>query len=85
MTDYKAIDLRTALLEELAHTPAGYLQTAAALAISVRRSVIPQPTSGEIVGALIRLENDGLLTRVDNPLHGPRFAITDAGRAALKS
>lgn len=85
MTDYKDIDLRTALLEELAHTPAGYLQTAPALALSVRRSVIPQPSLDEITAALTRLENDGLLTRVDNPLHGPRYAITDAGRAALKS
>lgn len=83
MTDYKDIDLRTSLLEELAHTPAGYLQTAAALALSVRRSVIPQPSAGEIADALLRLENDGLLTRVDNPLHGPRYAITDAGKAML--
>ena len=85
MTTNREKTLRLALLNELAHTPAGYLQPAAALTGSMRFYLCPPPEEQELTAALTRLENDGLLTRVDNPLHGPRYAITDTGRAALKS
>lgn len=75
--------IRLAVLQELANTPPAYLQTPEALRASTRLLVIPPPADAAIDSAITRLENDGLLTRTDSALRGPRYSITDAGRAAL--
>lgn len=77
--------IRLAVLQELANTPAAYLQPLEALRASTRLLVVPPPADAAIEAAITRLENDGLITRADSALRGPRYAITDAGRAALNS
>ena len=47
--------IRAAILEELANTPAKYMQPQKALVASVRLSVVPPPTEAELDEALARL------------------------------
>ena len=77
--------LHLTLLEQLAHTPAPYLQGRDALFHNAQWAVVPQPTYTELDAALEELEKEGYVTSVRNPLLGLRYSITDAGRAALKS
>ena len=77
--------LHLTILDQLAHTPAPYLQSRDGLYHSVQWAVVPQPTYTEVDAALAEMEKDGYITAVRNPLLGLRYAITDAGRAALKA
>ena len=75
--------IRTALLEELANTPRGYMQPQKALAASVRLSIVPPPTEAEMDEALARLEADAMIHCEVTALGVKRWCITSLGRAAL--
>lgn len=75
--------IRTALLEELANTPRGYMQPQKALAASVRLSIVPPPTEAEMDEALARLEADAMIHCEVTALGVKRWCITGIGRAAL--
>ena len=75
--------IRTALLEELANTPRGYMQAQKALAASVRLSIVPPPTEAEMDEALARLEADAMIHCEVTALGVKRWCITSLGRAAL--
>ena len=75
--------IRAAILEELANTPAKYMQPQKALVASVRLSVVPPPTEAELDEALARLEADAMIHCDISPLGVKRWCITGIGRAAL--
>lgn len=75
--------IRAAILEELANTPAKYMQPQKALAASVRLSIVPPPTEAEINEALARLEADAMIHCDVTALGVKRWCITGIGRAAL--
>lgn len=77
--------LKIALLTELAHAPRELpLVPHDALRSSVRWAVAPQPTYAEIDDAIADLDHDGMITCTRSELYGVRWAITDAGRVALR-
>ncbi len=75
--------IRAAILEELANTPAKYMQPQKALVASVRLSVVPPPTEAELDEALARLEADAMIHCDISPLGVKRWCVTSIGRAAL--
>lgn len=75
--------IRAAILEELANTPAKYMQPQKALAASVRLSIVPPPTEAEMDEALARLEADAMIHCDVTALGVKRWCITGIGRAAL--
>lgn len=75
--------IRAAILEELANTPAKYMQPQKALVASVRLSVVPPPTEAELDEALARLEADAMIHCEVTALGVKRWCITSLGRAAL--
>lgn len=75
--------IRAAILEELANTPARYMQSQKSLVASVRLSVVPPPTEAELDEALARLEADAMIHCEVTPLGVKRWCITSLGRAAL--
>ena len=75
--------IREAILEELANTPRGYMQSQKALAASVRLSIVPPPTEAEMDEALARLEADAMIHCDVTALGVKRWCITGIGRAAL--
>lgn len=75
--------IRAAILEELANTPAKYMQPQKALVASVRLSVVPAPTEAELDEALARLEADAMIHCEVTKLGVKRWCITGIGRAAL--
>lgn len=75
--------IRAAILEELANTPARYMQPEKALAASVRLSIVPPPTEAEMDEALARLEADAMIHCEVTALGVKRWCITGIGRAAL--
>ncbi len=75
--------VRGAILEELANTPQGYMQTQRSLVASVRLSVVPPPTDAEFDTALARLEADAMIHCEVTPLGVKRWCVTSIGRAAL--
>lgn len=75
--------IREAILEELANTPRGYMQSQKALAASVRLSIVPPPTEAELDEALARLEADEMIHCEVTQLGVKRWCITSLGRAAL--
>ena len=75
--------IRAAILEELANTPAKYMQSQKALVASVRLSVVPPPTEAELDEALARLEADAMIHCEVTALGVKRWCITGIGRAAL--
>lgn len=75
--------IRAAILEELANTPAKYMQPQKALVASVRLSVVPPPTEAELDEALARLEADEMIHCEVTQLGVKRWCITGIGRAAL--
>lgn len=79
----RATELRHALLEELANTPAGYLQPEKALRASLRLSVCPPPTEAEVDTALRRCEADAMTHCEVDALGSKRWCITGIGRAAI--
>ena len=79
----RARRIRTAILEELANTPRGYMQPQKALIASIRLSIVPPPTDTEQDQALARLEADAMIHCDITPLGVKRWCITGIGRAAL--
>lgn len=77
--------LKIALLTELDRAPDNYLVPHDALRNAVRWAVVPQPSYTDIDDAIADLDRDGLITCVRSALYGARWAITDAGRAMLRS
>lgn len=75
--------IRAAILEELANTPARYMQTQRSLVASVRLSIVPPPTEAEMDEALARLEADAMIHCEVTALGVKRWCITGIGRAAL--
>lgn len=75
--------IRAAILEELANTPARYMQTQRSLVASVRLSIVPPPTEAEMDEALARLEADAMIHCEVTQLGVKRWCITGIGRAAL--
>lgn len=75
--------IRTAILEELANTPRGYMQPQKALVASLRLSIVPPPTDVELDEALARLEADAMIHCDVTALGVKRWCITGIGRAAL--
>lgn len=75
--------IRAAILEELANTPARYMQSQKSLVSSVRLSVVPPPTEAELDEALARLEADAMIHCDVTALGVKRWCITGIGRAAL--
>ena len=75
--------IRAAILEELANTPARYMQPEKALAASLRLSIVPPPTEAEMDEALARLEADAMIHCEVTALGVKRWCITGIGRAAL--
>ena len=75
--------IRAAILEELANTPARYMQTQRSLVASVRLSIVPPPTEAELDEALARLEADAMIHCEVTPLGVKRWCVTAIGRAAL--
>lgn len=75
--------IRAAILEELANTPARYMQPQKALVASLRLSIVPPPTDVELDEALARLEADAMIHCDISPLGVKRWCITSIGRAAL--
>lgn len=75
--------IRRTLLEDLGHTPRGYLQPQEALVASARLSVCPPPTEGEFDAAFRRLEADALIHCEVDALGVRRWCVTSLGRAAL--
>lgn len=77
--------LKIALLTELDRAPHQMpLVPHDALRNSVRWAVAPQPTYSEIDDAIADLDRDGMITCTRSNLYGDRWAITDAGRVALR-
>lgn len=70
-----------AIVNELGHLPAGYLQNRRALSASLRLAIAPTPAEAEIDAALNRLEADRLIVCHADPLTGKGYALTDYGRA----
>ncbi len=75
--------IRAAILEELANTPARYMQSQRSLVASVRLSIVPPPTEAELDEALARLEADAMIHCEVTALGVKRWCITAIGRAAL--
>ncbi len=75
--------IRHALLEDLSHTPRGYMQPQEALVASCRLAVCPPPAEVELDTAFARLEADGLIHCEVDVLGVKRWSITASGRAAL--
>jgi len=75
--------IRAAILEELANTPAKYMQPQKALVASVRLSIVPPPTEAEMDEALARLEADEMIHCEVTQLGVKRWCVTSIGRAAL--
>lgn len=75
--------IRAAILEELANTPARYMQSQKSLVASVRLSVVPPPTEAELDEALARLEADAMIHCEVTQLGVKRWCVTAIGRAAL--
>ncbi len=75
--------IRAAILEELANTPARYMQPQKALLASLRLSIVPPPTEAETETALARLEADTMVHCDISPLGTKRWCITGSGRAAI--
>lgn len=84
MNEERAINIKRALLVELAHVPAGYLEPEKALRAGVRLAVSPEPEEAELDRALARLEADGLAVCVVDGLGVKRWKASAAGLAALK-
>lgn len=82
MTERQQILSRTCL-EHLANTPAGYMQSERAVASFLYLAVSPEATVAETHEVLARLEAEHLATCVVSALGVKKWAITDAGRAAL--
>lgn len=83
MTKERDTELRHAILEELANTPQGYMQTEKALRASLRLSVCPPPEEAEVHVAMRRLEADAMTHCEVDALGVKRWCITGIGRAAL--
>lgn len=75
--------IRHALLEDLSHTPRGYMQPQEALVASCRLAVCPPPAEVELDTAFARLEADSLIHCEVDVLGVKRWSITASGRAAL--
>lgn len=82
-TKERARRIRAAILEELANTPRGYMQSQRSLLASVSLSVVPPPTDAEYDEALARLEADAHVHCVISALGEKRWTITGVGRAAV--
>lgn len=76
--------LRRVILEELTHTPRGYMQPQEAIENSTRLSLCPAPTDAELDDAFRNLEADALIHREVDRLGVKRWCITSLGRAALE-
>lgn len=85
MTDQKKRErtVRRTLLEDLSHTPRGYMQPQEALAASCRLAVCPPPAEAELDAAFARLEADALIHCEVDAMGVKRWSITSLGRAAL--
>lgn len=85
MTDQKKRErtIRRTLLEDLSHTPRGYMQPQEALEGSARLAVCPPPTAGEFDSAFRRLEADAMIHCEIDAMGVKRWCITGVGRAAL--
>lgn len=79
----RAHRLRRVILEELTHTPCGYMQPQEAIENSTRLSLCPAPTDAELDDAFRYLEADALIHREVDRLGVKRWCITAIGRAAL--
>ena len=75
--------VRLALLEDLSHTPRGYMQPQEALEASARLSVCPPPEAHEFEAAFRRLEADSLIHCEVDAMGVKRWCITGVGRATL--
>ena len=80
----RARALRLAILEELANTPALYLQPERALVASLQLSLCPPPSAQEVQEALDRLEADALIHCEVDSLRGKRWCMTSLGKATLR-
>ena len=80
----RAGNLKRALLLELAHVPAGYLEPEKSLRAVVRLCVSPEPEEAEVDAQLARLEADRLAVCVVDAFGVKRWKATAAGRAALQ-
>ena len=85
MTDQKKRErtIRCMLLEDLSHTPRGYMQPQESLVASCRLAVCPPPAEAELDAAFARLEADAMIHCEISPLGVKRWCITAIGRAAL--
>ncbi len=85
MTDQKKRErtIRRTLLEDLSHTPRGYMQPQESLVASCRLSVCPPPAEAELDAAFARLEADAMIHCEVTQLGVKRWCITAIGRAAL--
>lgn len=79
------VKIRRCVLQELNAIPEGYTQPEETLKAGVCLLVVPAPKETAISEALLRLEHEHFIVRVDTMLSGVRYAITPAGRAALRS
>lgn len=71
----------TAIVYELGHLPAGYMQAVGSLRASVRLAAPAGPADAEIDATLDRLEADRLVSCQADPFAGKRYCLTAAGRA----
>lgn len=85
MTDQKKRErtIRRTLLEDLSHTPRGYMQPQESLVASCRLAVCPPPAEAELDAAFARLEADAMIHCEVTQLGVKRWCITSIGRAAL--
>lgn len=85
MTDQKKRErtIRRTLLEDLSHTPRGYMQPQESLVASCRLAVCPPPAEAELDAAFARLEADDLIHCEVDAMGVKRWCITAIGRAAL--
>jgi len=79
----RAQAIRLAILEELAHTPRGYMQAHRALCATAALTVEPEPKDMELDAAFARLEADALIHCEVDALGVKRWCLTAIGRAAL--
>ena len=75
--------IRRTLLEDLSHTPRGYMQPQEALVASCRLAVCPPPEAHEFEAAFRRMEADALIHCEVDAMGVKRWCITSIGRAAL--
>ena len=80
----RAHRLRRVILEELTHTPRGYMQPQEAIENSTRLSLCPAPAEAELDDAFRYLEADALIHREVDRLGVKRWCITSLGRSALE-